>query len=81
MGTQFAVANIERFVVDQQPDDLAVGHIDDRLPRLGIPVAAFRIRQRPDFEDTIEIGARQAVRLTLVQVPAPTNVAVGQCEH
>ena len=81
MGTQFAVANIERFVVDQQPHDLAVGHIDDRLPGLGIAVAAFRIRQRPDFEDTIEIGARQAVRLTLVQVPAPTDVAVGQCEH
>src|SRR5215216_84982 len=32
MGTQLAVANIERFVVDQQPDDLAVGHINDRLP-------------------------------------------------
>jgi hypothetical protein len=44
MGTQFAVANIERFVVDQQPHDLAVGHIDDRLPGFGIAVAAFRIR-------------------------------------
>ena len=81
MGAQLAVANIERFVVDQQPDDLAVGHIDDRLPGLGVPVAAFGIRQRPDFEDAVEIGARQAVRLTLVQVPAPADVPVGQCEH
>jgi hypothetical protein len=30
-----AVADVERLVVDQQPDDLAVGDVDDRLPDSG----------------------------------------------
>jgi hypothetical protein len=31
------VANVERLIVDEQTDDLAVRDVDDRLPRLGYP--------------------------------------------
>ena len=36
---QLAVADIERFVLDEQADDLAVRDVDDRLTRLGVAVA------------------------------------------
>jgi hypothetical protein len=36
---QLAVADVERLVVDEQADDLAVGDVDDRLPQLRVAVA------------------------------------------
>ena len=44
---QLAVADVERLVLDQQPDDLAVGDVDDRLAVLGVAVAGLGVRQRP----------------------------------
>jgi hypothetical protein len=42
--TQLTVAGVERLVVDQQPHHLAVGDVDDRLPRLGVAVTGLRVR-------------------------------------
>jgi hypothetical protein len=42
-----AVADIERLVVDEQPDDLAVRDVHHRLARLRIAVAGFGVGQRP----------------------------------
>ena len=49
MGAQFAVADIERLVVDEQADDLAVGDVDDGLAGLGVAVAGLGVGQRPDL--------------------------------
>ena len=40
------VADVERLVVDQQPDQLAVGDVDDRLAGLRVAVGALGVRQR-----------------------------------
>jgi hypothetical protein len=77
---QGAVPDIERLVVDEQPDDLAVGDVDDRLPVVGEAVAGLGVRQRPDLVEGVQVGAGQAVRVALVQVAAQPDVPVGQRE-
>ena len=77
---QFAVADVEGLVVDQQPDRLAVGHVDHGLPRLGEAVAGLGVRQRPQLVERVQIGARDAVRLALVEVAAQADVPVAECE-
>ena len=81
MTEQLAVADVERFVVDQQAQDLAVGDVDDGLSGFRIAVARFGIGQRSHFVERVQIGAGQAVRLAFVEVAANTDVPVGQCEQ
>ena len=78
---QLAVPHVERLVVDQQPDQLAVGDVEDRLARLGIAVAGLGVGQRALLVERVEVGAGQAVRLALVEVAAQPDVAVGQGEQ
>jgi hypothetical protein len=78
---QFAVADVEGLVLDQQADDLAVGDVDDRLARLRIAVARLGVGQRPDFVEGVQVGSGQAVGLTLVEVAAQPDVPVGQGEQ
>ena len=78
---QFAVPDVERLVVDQQPDDLAVGHVDERLALLRVAVAGLGVGQRAELEERVEVGAGQSVRLAFVEVAAKSDVSVGQCEH
>src|SRR5215470_3181792 len=77
---QRAVPDVERLVVHQQPDDLAVGDVDDRLPVVGEAVPRLRVRQRPDLVHRVQVAARQPVRVTLVEVAAQPEVPVGQGE-
>ncbi len=44
-------------VVDQQPDDLAVGHVDDGLPRLRVAVAGLGVGQRARLPEGVQVGA------------------------
>ena len=78
---QFAVSDVERLVIDQQSDDLAVGDVDDGLPVLGIREARFGIGQWPCLVETVQICARQAVGFTFLEVAAQPDVAVGQREQ
>ena len=80
VAVHLAVAQVERLVVHQQPDDLAVGDVDDRLARLRVAVPALGVRQRPPLVEGVEVGARRGVRLPLVEVAAQADVAVGQRE-
>src|SRR5208282_423475 len=77
---QRPVPDVERLVVDQQPDDLAVGDVDDGLPAIGVPVAGLGVGQRPDLVHGIEVGAGQPVRVPLVEIAAQADVPVGQRE-
>ena len=75
-----AVPDIERLVVDQQPDDLAVGDVDDGLPGVGEPVPGLRVGQRPVLVDRVQVGAGEPVGLALVEVAAQADVTVGERE-
>ena len=80
MPQQVAVADVERLVVDEQPDDLAVRDVDDRLAGVRVAVGGLGVRQRPDLVEGVEVGAGQRERLALVEVAAQADVAVGQRE-
>src|SRR5215213_7340134 len=78
---QPAVAQVERLVVDEQADDLAVGDVDDRLARLRVPVGGFRLRERAELVERVQVRPRQAERLALVQVRAEPDMPVREREH
>jgi hypothetical protein len=75
-----AAMDVERFVLDQQPDDLAVGDVDDHLAILGEAVAALAVLERVGLVEAVEVGPGQAAGLALVEVAAQAQVAVGQRE-
>ena len=75
-----AVAHVERLVLDQQPDDLAVGDVDDRLAVLRVAVAGLGVGQRVLLVEAVEVRAGQAARLALLEGAAHADVAVGQRE-
>src|SRR6202012_3309105 len=81
VGVQRAVPDVERLVVDQQPDQLAVGDVDDRLAGLGVAVTGLGVGQRPLLEERVQVRARQSVRLPLVEVAAEPDVPVGEGEY
>lgn len=81
MVDQFAVSDIEGLVVDQQPDDLAVGDVDDGLAGLGIAEAGLGIGQRTGLVEPRQVGAGQAVRFAFVEVAAQPDMSVRQGEQ
>ena len=81
VAQQPAVAHVERLVVDQQPDQLAVGDVDQRLAGLRVSVAGLRVGQRALFVEPVQVRPGQAVRLPLVQVRPPADVSIGQGEQ
>ena len=78
---QFAVPDVERFVVDQQAHDLAVGDVDDGLAVLGVAVPGLGVGQRSGLVERAEVGAGQAVGFALVEVAAHADVPVRQSEQ
>jgi hypothetical protein len=74
------VTQVERLVVDEQPQDLAVRDIDHRLAGLRIAVARFGVGQRAALVEAVEVRAGIARRLALVEVAAQADVAVGERE-
>src|SRR5581483_4364058 len=75
-----AVAGVERLVVDEQPDDLAVRHVDDRLAGLRVAVCRLGVGKGDRFVDAVEVRPGDDVRLALVEVAAPADVPVGERE-
>lgn len=78
--TEFAVAYVERLVVDEQSQEFPVGDVDERLARLGEAVTGFGIRLWTKLVEAVQVRSGQTVRLALVEVPAQSNVAVGERE-
>ena len=76
VADQRAVAQVERLVLDQQPDDLAVGDVDHRLAVLRVAESGFGVRKRACLVEAAQICARKTVRLALVEVAAHAEVAV-----
>jgi len=57
-------------VVNQQPNELAVGDVHNLLAGLGVAVAGFGMRQRPHLVERVEVRAGNSVWLSLVEVSA-----------
>ena len=81
MLEQVAVPHVERLVVDEQTQQLAVGDVDDRLTAFRITEARFGIRQRTDFVERVQVGARQTVWFALIEIAAKSDVTVRQREQ
>ena len=81
MAAALAEADVERLVVDQQPDDLAVRDVHHRLAGLRIAVAGLGVGQRARLVEAVQVAAEEAVRLALVEVSAQPDVPVGEREH
>src|SRR5438067_3067501 len=81
MCVEVAIAHVEGLVVQQEPDELSVCDIDDRLTGLRIAVTRLDIRKRTHVVDGVEVRPGHAVRLTLVEISPQPEVAVGQREH
>ena len=46
VAVELAAVDVERLVLDEEPDELAVGHVDDRLAVLGEAEAALSVADR-----------------------------------
>ena len=80
MAFQLAVADVERLVVDQQADDLAVRDVQDRLAGLGVAVPGLGVGEGAHLVEPVEVGAGDPVRLALVEIPPQADVPVRQGE-
>src|SRR6516225_1996966 len=80
MRMQGAIPDVERLVIDEQADYLAIGDIDDGLTGRREAVARLRVRQRSDLIKGVQIAARQRVRVPFVEVAAQADVPVRQGE-
>jgi hypothetical protein len=77
---QIAVADVERLVVHEQADQLAVGHVHDRLTGVREPVGRLGLWQRPRLVERVQVRAGDLEGLALVEVAAHPDVAVRQGE-
>ena len=78
---QLPVAHVERFVVDEQAEELPVGHVDDPLTHIRKGVTLLGIAQRRRLEETVEVGAGRTHRFALLEGAPDPEVAVGQGEQ
>ena len=76
MAPELAVPNIERLIDDKQSDELAVGHVEDRLPGLRVSVPSLGVRQGPELVEAAQVGAGKTEWLAFIEVPAQPDVAV-----
>ncbi len=77
---ELPVTDVEWLVVNEQPDDLSVRDVYQRLAGLGVAERGLGIGEGDLFVHGVEVGAGDLVRLALVEVRAPADVAVGQRE-
>jgi hypothetical protein len=81
VAAQDAVADVKRLVLHQEPDELAVGHVDHGLAVLGVAEAGLGVGQGPDLVKPAQVGAGNAGGLALVEIAPQPDVAVGHGEH
>ncbi len=81
VAVQHPGPEVERLVVHDQPDELAVGGVDDRLGALGEPVPGLGVGEVTLLIEGIEVRPRHPHRRALIQVPAQTDMPIGQGEH
>ncbi len=67
---------IKGLVVDVQPDDFAIRHVDDRLPGRGEPVGDFSVHDRPRLVKSVHEGSALKERGAFFEVSSHPEVPV-----
>jgi hypothetical protein len=80
MIEQLSVADVKRFVVDEQTHALGIGDVDHCLLGLRIAIAGLGVRQRAHLAEAVEVRTRQILGLAFVQVATQAEVPVGERE-
>jgi hypothetical protein len=78
---QNSSADIEWFVINHQPNCLAIGDVDHDLVAFGIPIADLGVREGPPFVHAIQVRSIKAVRITFIEISSPTNMTIGKREQ
>src|SRR5690606_20882176 len=73
-------ANVERLIVDEKPEELAVRDVDEGLAPLWVAVGILGVRQGKEFEVAVEVGAGRVMRLPLIEVAPHADMAIGERE-
>ena len=74
------VAEVQRLVVDEDPEELAVDDVDDRLAVLRVAVDGLGVREGAGLVQPVEVRAVHVGGLALVEVATQPDVPVGQGE-
>ena len=72
---------LQRLVVDVEPDHLGVGRVDDRLPDPGEAEGLLGVLDRPGLVEAVDVGAVDVGVAALVVVAAHAEVAVADREQ
>ena len=80
VAQQVAVADVERLIVHEQADHLAVGHVHQRLAGVWQAVGSLGVGQRAHLVEGVQVGPGHVEGLALVEVAAQADVAVRQGE-
>jgi len=68
MRPQLPVPHVEGLVVNQEPQQLAVGHVDHGLARLRIPAPCLGVGERAQLVDAVEVGAGKTIGFPFIEV-------------
>src|SRR6516164_4699954 len=74
VGKHLAVTEIKGLVVDKQPDEFAIGHVNESLTRFRSAILTLRFRKRTQLIKTVQIRARQSMRLAFIKIAAHATV-------
>ena len=78
---QVGMREPEGLIVDEELNDFAVGHVEDRLPGFREAIGIFCIDNRPGFIESVDKGAVLSVRTALLRAPAHADISVAEREH
>ena len=81
MGVEFAVANVEGFVVDEETNQLAIRHVDHDFVADRVPVPRFGVGQRSTFVHAVQVRAGETVGIPLIEIASPPDMTVRQREE
>ena len=78
---QLGMGQPKGLIVDEELDDLAVGHVENGLPGFRKAVGILSIYHRPRFVEPIDKRTVFCVRAALLRAPAHADIAIAKREH
>src|SRR5271166_4909250 len=71
----------EGLIIHEELDDLAVGHVADRLASFGETISFFGVFDRPRLIESIDESAVFGVWAAFLRAPAHAEIAVAERRH
>ena len=81
VAQQVRIGQPEGLVVDEELDDLAVGHAEDGLAGFREAIGVFGIYDRPGFIEPIDEGAVFGIGAAFLRTSAHAEVSVAERQH